>query len=177
MFQQLRCKLVSDEILHACWERPTSWYRYDSSAPGVASDFNTLRPAAIYNLKSTVPGHFTTLWKSRSIYTPSGLVAWEVAEYIYSARTESVNTLVTSNIIQSVALWATVGWRKGADQNCELTYPFKKSPKTECRLVYCRHCKRKWWSPYTQHEDMRGAQVSLLSFRIIPSEVCYCVMW
>jgi hypothetical protein len=44
-----------------------------------------------------MPGHFTTLWKLRSIHTPSGLVAWEAAEYIYSARTESVNgTFITS---------------------------------------------------------------------------------
>jgi len=39
MFQQLRHELASDElasdeIAHTCWERPTSWYRYDSSAPG-----------------------------------------------------------------------------------------------------------------------------------------------
>jgi hypothetical protein len=38
-----------------------------------------------------MPGHFTTLWKLLSIYTPSGLVAWEATEYIYSTRTESVN--------------------------------------------------------------------------------------
>jgi hypothetical protein len=24
-FEQLRCYLVSNEIVHACWERPTSW--------------------------------------------------------------------------------------------------------------------------------------------------------
>jgi hypothetical protein len=64
MFQQLRHELVSDEIVHACWERPASRYQYDSSAPGVALDFNTL---------------------------------------------------VTSNIIQSVALWESGVWRKGAD--------------------------------------------------------------
>jgi hypothetical protein len=63
-FQQLRSKLASDKIAYACWERPASRYRYDSSAPGVASDFNAV---------------------------------------------------VTSNIIQSVALWARGGWRKGAD--------------------------------------------------------------
>jgi hypothetical protein len=39
---QLRRELASDEIAHACWERPASRYRYDSSAPGVASDFNAL---------------------------------------------------------------------------------------------------------------------------------------
>jgi hypothetical protein len=36
--------------------------------------------------------HFTTLWKSWSIGTPSGRLAWEAAEYIYCARTESVKT-------------------------------------------------------------------------------------
>jgi hypothetical protein len=41
-FQQLRHVLASDNIAHACCERPASWYWYDSSAPGVASDFNTL---------------------------------------------------------------------------------------------------------------------------------------
>jgi len=30
MFQQLRRELASDEIAHACWERPASRYRYDS---------------------------------------------------------------------------------------------------------------------------------------------------
>jgi hypothetical protein len=39
-----------------------------------------------------MPGHFTTLWKSRSIYTPSGLVAWEAAEYIYTPRGRKVLT-------------------------------------------------------------------------------------
>jgi hypothetical protein len=63
-FQQLGCKLVLDEIVHTCWERPTSRYPYDWSVPGVASDFNAL---------------------------------------------------VTSNIIQSVVLWAKGSWRKDAD--------------------------------------------------------------
>jgi hypothetical protein len=38
-----------------------------------------------------MPGHFTTLWKSRSTSTPSGQLAREAAEYYYSARAESVN--------------------------------------------------------------------------------------
>jgi hypothetical protein len=41
-FQQLKHELVSDKIAHTCWERPASGYRYDSSAPGVVSDFNAL---------------------------------------------------------------------------------------------------------------------------------------
>jgi len=42
MFQQLRRELASDEIAHACFEKPTLRYQYDSSAPGVASDFNAV---------------------------------------------------------------------------------------------------------------------------------------
>jgi hypothetical protein len=41
-FQQLTRQLPSDEIAHACWERPASRHRYDSSATGVALDFNAL---------------------------------------------------------------------------------------------------------------------------------------
>jgi len=41
-FQQLRRELASVEIAHACWEIPALRYRYESSAPGVASDFNAL---------------------------------------------------------------------------------------------------------------------------------------
>jgi hypothetical protein len=52
---------------------------------------NTFGPGGIWTLKSTMPGHFTTLWKSRSTSTPSGRLAWEAAEYMYSAGTESVN--------------------------------------------------------------------------------------
>jgi hypothetical protein len=48
-------------------------------------------PAVFKLLKSTVPGHFTTLWKLRSTSTPSGQLAREAAEYMYSAGTESVN--------------------------------------------------------------------------------------
>jgi hypothetical protein len=54
--------------------------------------FNTFSPAAFKTLKSTVPGHFTTLWKLRSTSTPSGQLARYAAEYYYSARAESVNT-------------------------------------------------------------------------------------
>jgi hypothetical protein len=83
-FQQLSRELVSYEIAQSCWESPASRYWYDSSAPGVASDFNTL---------------------------------------------------VTSNIIQSVALWA--GGRGQLKERCGLEprtnfFLFKKSPKTEC---------------------------------------------
>jgi hypothetical protein len=48
---------------------------------------------AFKTLKSTVPGHFTTLWKSRSTSTPSGQLAQDAAEYFYSARAESVNVV------------------------------------------------------------------------------------
>jgi hypothetical protein len=51
---------------------------------------NTFTPAAFETLKSTVPGHFTTLRKLRSTSTPSGLLARDAAEYDYSARAESV---------------------------------------------------------------------------------------
>jgi hypothetical protein len=37
-----------------------------------------------------VPGHFTTLWKWRSTSTPSGQLASEAVEYIYSTWAESV---------------------------------------------------------------------------------------
>jgi hypothetical protein len=57
---------------------------------------NTFSPAALSTLKSTVPGHFTTLWKSRSTSTPSGQLAQEAAEYYYSARPESVNAELNS---------------------------------------------------------------------------------
>jgi hypothetical protein len=49
---------------------------------------------AFKTLKSTVPGHFTTLWKSRSTSTLSGQLAQDAAEYYYSARAESVNRSV-----------------------------------------------------------------------------------
>jgi hypothetical protein len=39
-----------------------------------------------------MPGHFTTLWKSRSTSTPSGQLAREAAEYIQPARAESVKS-------------------------------------------------------------------------------------
>jgi hypothetical protein len=55
---------------------------------------NTFSPAAFKTLKSTVPGHFTTLWKSRSTSTPSGQLVRDDAEYYYSARAESVKSLV-----------------------------------------------------------------------------------
>jgi hypothetical protein len=42
-----------------------------------------------------VPGHFKTLWKSRSTSTPPGQLAQDAAEYIYSTRTESVKWLPT----------------------------------------------------------------------------------
>jgi hypothetical protein len=54
---------------------------------------NTFSPADIKTLKSTMPGHFTTLWKSRSTNTPSGQLAREAAEYIYSVQCESVNSV------------------------------------------------------------------------------------
>jgi hypothetical protein len=38
-----------------------------------------------------MPGHFTTLWESRSTSTPSGQLARQAAEYYYSAWAESVN--------------------------------------------------------------------------------------
>jgi hypothetical protein len=53
--------------------------------------FNTFSPTAVKTLKSTVPGHFTTLWKSRNTSTPPGQLARDAAEYYYSARAESVN--------------------------------------------------------------------------------------
>jgi hypothetical protein len=40
--QQLWHKLVSDKTVHACPERATSRYWYDSLASGIASDFNAL---------------------------------------------------------------------------------------------------------------------------------------
>jgi hypothetical protein len=62
-----------------------------------------------------MPAHFKTLWKSQSTSTPSGQLALEVAEYQYSARTESVklylpichfwlNTPATDNSEPPVAL-------------------------------------------------------------------------
>jgi hypothetical protein len=42
IFEQQWCELISNEIEHACWEGPTSWYQYDSSVPGEVSDFNAL---------------------------------------------------------------------------------------------------------------------------------------
>jgi hypothetical protein len=61
--------------------------------------FNTFSSADIYTLKSTVPGHFTTLWKSQSTSTPSGQLVSEATEYIYSARAESVKLLQVNNNI------------------------------------------------------------------------------
>jgi hypothetical protein len=58
----------------------------------VPLDINTFSPAAFKTLKSTVPDHFTTLWKSQSTSSPSGQLAREAAEYYYSVRAESVNT-------------------------------------------------------------------------------------
>jgi hypothetical protein len=53
-----------------------------------------------------VPGHFTTLWKSRSTSTPPGQLARDAAEYYYSARAESVKYLIkpiiNQNYIQEV---------------------------------------------------------------------------
>jgi hypothetical protein len=37
-----------------------------------------------------MPVHFKTLWKSRSINTPSGQLVWEAAEYIYCVWTADV---------------------------------------------------------------------------------------
>jgi hypothetical protein len=54
---------------------------------------NTFSLTAFKTLKSTVPGHFTTLWKSRSTSTPPGQLARDAAEYYYSARAESVKGL------------------------------------------------------------------------------------
>jgi hypothetical protein len=51
---------------------------------------NTFSPAAFWTLKSTVPGHFTILWKSQSTSTPSGQLAREATECIYSMWAESV---------------------------------------------------------------------------------------
>jgi hypothetical protein len=71
-----------------------------------------------------VPGHFTTLWKSRSISTPSGQLAQEAAEYYYSARPECVNgsepalllqysgstgSLVASRLERNTEDWLWVG--------------------------------------------------------------------
>jgi hypothetical protein len=59
----------------------------------------TLRPAAFSTLKYPRPAHFKTLWKSRSFNIPSGRLSWEATDYMYSARTESVNyELHTVNI-------------------------------------------------------------------------------
>jgi hypothetical protein len=41
------------------------------------------------NYKIPIPAHFKTLWKLRSINTPSGWLAREAVEYIYSAQTVS----------------------------------------------------------------------------------------
>jgi hypothetical protein len=43
--------------------------------------FNTFSLVSISNFKSTVPGHFTTLWESQSTSTPSGQLAQEAAWY------------------------------------------------------------------------------------------------
>jgi hypothetical protein len=45
-----------------------------------------------------VPGHFTTLWKSQSASTPSGQLAQGAAEYYYSARAESVKSVLKSKL-------------------------------------------------------------------------------
>jgi hypothetical protein len=58
--------------------------------------FNTFSLVAFYTSKSTVPGHFTTLWKSRSTSTLSAQLAQEAAEYYYSAQVESVKLLLIS---------------------------------------------------------------------------------
>jgi hypothetical protein len=44
-----------------------------------------------------VPGHFTTLWKSWSTSSPSGWLAQEAAEYVYSAETGSVKRNINKN--------------------------------------------------------------------------------
>jgi hypothetical protein len=62
--------------------------------------FNTFSPAAFKTLKSTVPGHFTTLWKLRSTSTSSGQLARDAAEYYYSARAESVKQNVQFNGVE-----------------------------------------------------------------------------
>jgi hypothetical protein len=62
----------------------------------VWDSFNTFSPADFKTLKSTVPGHFTTLWKLRSTSTPSGQLARDAAEYYYSARAESVKSKLVS---------------------------------------------------------------------------------
>jgi hypothetical protein len=56
---------------------------------------NSFSLGGFQTLKSTMPGHFTTLWKSRSTSTLSGRLVREAAMYIHSAGTESVNTLRT----------------------------------------------------------------------------------
>jgi hypothetical protein len=55
----------------------------------------TFSPAAFQTLKSTMPGHFTTLWESRSTSTPSRQLARQAAEYYYSAWAESVKCINT----------------------------------------------------------------------------------
>jgi hypothetical protein len=41
--------------------------------------------------------HFKTLWNLHSINTPSGQLAWEAKEYIYSTQTESVKKSLSSD--------------------------------------------------------------------------------
>jgi hypothetical protein len=47
-FLTSKAQLVSGEIAHACWERPVSWYRNDSLAPDIVSDFNTFVTSNIF---------------------------------------------------------------------------------------------------------------------------------
>jgi hypothetical protein len=54
-----------------------------------------------------MPGHFTTLWESRSTSTPSGQLARQAAEYYYSAWAESVKIDLKGI--------GGVGWGRGLD--------------------------------------------------------------
>jgi hypothetical protein len=45
---------------------------------------------------------FISLWKLQSINTPSGQLAWEAVEYIYSARTEHVKSELFQLEVESI---------------------------------------------------------------------------
>jgi hypothetical protein len=129
MFQQLRREPASDEIVHAFWDRPTLRCRYDSSAPGIVSDFNTL---------------------------------------------------VTSNIIQSVALWARDGWRKVADQNRGLTFfslrnrqnwvqiRFKNTRYIAHSICGCYNCYKAYLEPCHPASPLRSSFGTTASSPLYP---------
>jgi hypothetical protein len=84
---------VSIQLIWTCAVFNTFTAIVNLSLPVCYPKTKRFQPSGLLNLKSTVPGHFTTLWERRSTGTLSGWLVREAAEYHYSARAESVNPL------------------------------------------------------------------------------------